>query len=83
MSGDRSWSGGASFYRVLDLRRRSGGRGGCILHAYRWRNQLILFDEVDVNTQIEVEAECPGGAWGVPIDAPQPTRGAGEGCGGT
>jgi hypothetical protein len=45
--------------------------------------QLILFDEVDVNTQIEVEAECPGGAWGVPIDAPQPTRGAGEGCGGT
>jgi hypothetical protein len=45
--------------------------------------QLILFDEVDVDTQIEVEAECPGGAWGVPIDAPQPTRGAGEGCGGT
>jgi hypothetical protein len=28
-----------------------------ILHAYRWRNQLILFDDVDVNTQIEVEAE--------------------------
>jgi pyruvate/2-oxoglutarate dehydrogenase complex dihydrolipoamide acyltransferase (E2) component len=26
-----------------------------ILHAYRRRNQLILFDEVDVNTQIEVE----------------------------
>jgi pyruvate/2-oxoglutarate dehydrogenase complex dihydrolipoamide acyltransferase (E2) component len=28
-----------------------------ILHAYRWRNQLILFDDVDVNTQIEVEAD--------------------------
>jgi hypothetical protein len=28
-----------------------------ILHAYRWRNQLILFDDIDVNTQIEVEAE--------------------------
>jgi len=25
-----------------------------IMHAYRRRNQLILFDEVDVNTQIEV-----------------------------
>jgi pyruvate/2-oxoglutarate dehydrogenase complex dihydrolipoamide acyltransferase (E2) component len=28
-----------------------------ILHAYRRRNQLILFDDVDVNTQIEVEVE--------------------------
>jgi pyruvate/2-oxoglutarate dehydrogenase complex dihydrolipoamide acyltransferase (E2) component len=26
-----------------------------IMHAYRRRNQLILFDEVDVNTQIEVD----------------------------
>ena len=27
------------------------------MHAYRdWRNQLIIFDEVDVNTMIEVEA---------------------------
>jgi pyruvate/2-oxoglutarate dehydrogenase complex dihydrolipoamide acyltransferase (E2) component len=26
-----------------------------VLHAYRRRNQIILFDEVDVNTQIEVE----------------------------
>jgi len=30
-----------------------------ILHAYRWRNQLISFHDVDVNTQIEVEAEEP------------------------
>jgi pyruvate/2-oxoglutarate dehydrogenase complex dihydrolipoamide acyltransferase (E2) component len=28
-----------------------------IVHAYRCRQQLILFDDVDVNTQIEVEAE--------------------------
>jgi len=26
-----------------------------ILHAYRRRNQIILFDKVDINTQIEVE----------------------------
>lgn len=29
-----------------------------MMHAYRdWRNRLILFDEVDVNTMIEIEAE--------------------------
>jgi chloramphenicol O-acetyltransferase len=28
-----------------------------IMHAYRRRNQLILFDDVDVNTQIEVVTE--------------------------
>jgi pyruvate/2-oxoglutarate dehydrogenase complex dihydrolipoamide acyltransferase (E2) component len=28
-----------------------------IMHAYRRRNQLILFDDVDVNTQIEVATE--------------------------
>ncbi len=27
-----------------------------IVHAYRRRNRLVLFDEVDVNTQIEVVA---------------------------
>lgn len=28
------------------------------MHAYRdWRNRLIVFDEVDVNTMVEVEAE--------------------------
>jgi hypothetical protein len=26
-----------------------------IMHAYRRRNRIILFDEVDINTQIEVE----------------------------
>jgi hypothetical protein len=26
-----------------------------ILHAYRRRNRIILFDDVDINTQIEVE----------------------------
>jgi len=26
-----------------------------IMHAYRRRNPIILFDEVDINTQIEVE----------------------------
>jgi pyruvate/2-oxoglutarate dehydrogenase complex dihydrolipoamide acyltransferase (E2) component len=29
-----------------------------MMHAYRdWRNQLILFDEVDVNTVVEIELE--------------------------
>jgi chloramphenicol O-acetyltransferase len=28
-----------------------------LVHAYRLRNQLILFDDVDVNIQIEAEAE--------------------------
>jgi pyruvate/2-oxoglutarate dehydrogenase complex dihydrolipoamide acyltransferase (E2) component len=26
-----------------------------IMHAYRRRNRIILFDDVDINTQIEVE----------------------------
>jgi pyruvate/2-oxoglutarate dehydrogenase complex dihydrolipoamide acyltransferase (E2) component len=36
--------------RVMDQNRR--------MHAYRdWRNRLIVFDEVDVNTMVEAEAE--------------------------
>jgi pyruvate/2-oxoglutarate dehydrogenase complex dihydrolipoamide acyltransferase (E2) component len=36
--------------RVMDQNRR--------MHAYRdWRNRLIVFDEVDVNTMVETEAE--------------------------
>jgi pyruvate/2-oxoglutarate dehydrogenase complex dihydrolipoamide acyltransferase (E2) component len=35
--------------RVVDEHR--------IMHAYRRRNQLILFDDVDVNTQIEVTSD--------------------------
>jgi hypothetical protein len=37
-----------------------GGRMGLRkhMHAYRnWRNQLIVFDEVDVNTLFEVEVD--------------------------
>ena len=28
-----------------------------IMHAYRFRNRLVLFDEVDVNTQVEMELD--------------------------
>src|SRR3970040_313656 len=35
--------------KVIDQNKR--------MHAYRdWRNRLIVFDEVDVNTMVEVEA---------------------------
>jgi chloramphenicol O-acetyltransferase len=35
-----------------------------IMHAYRRRSQLILFDDVDVNTQIEVITD---GRWLKPL----------------
>ena len=42
-------------HRLLDVRRRPPRGGDRILRAYRRRNQLIVFNNVDVNTQIEGE----------------------------
>jgi hypothetical protein len=42
-------------FTALDVRRRPPVAGDRILRAYRRRNQLIVFNNVDVNTQIEVE----------------------------
>jgi hypothetical protein len=55
-------------HRLLDVRRRPPRGGDRILRAYRRRNQLIVFNNVDVNTQIE--GEVAGQPPDLPDDSP-------------